>query len=188
MANTYVVRGLEPYGDLKTLPEEFTVDTSNTEALFVGSAFYLVNGVARALPEDGSTGAIASDQAIKGRVMCIRNSAGKPVQNLPAATAGFIEGTTDRDQLYQITVDDTGYADADAGDMYDLLLETGTANANGLDGDGASKQQLDGSSKAADAHFTVLGRVRGMESNDASTIGTVVYGKISASNYQVGAA
>lgn len=186
--NINPARGLELYGERKAKPVVADIDSGNTVPLFPGSVVYLVAGKIRGLPDAGG-GAVSNGQAIKGRLEVIRDTHGKTLQNIAAATAGVGEYTDDPDQLYQIPVSGVQYADADAGKMYNFTFESHTADTATADGDAVSSVKLLGSSENANTrNFVVFGRVTGMTDNTAGVDGVMVYGKINPVNYQTGVA
>lgn len=184
------IRGLCPRADVKgSLPrtERASIDTSNTIALFQGSVVYLVAGKIRGLPASATT----PGATCKGCIVSLFDLYGRAITNIASSTGGFAEYTTDPNQVYEITVDDTSFAATDAGKMYNFAAEAGTVGTilPGMSGSGASTIQLKGSTENADTrYFIAQGLVTGQFNNQAAVAGTLVYGVINPTYFQFGSA
>lgn len=160
MSNENVIAGLVPIPDNKGLVDTrdfIPVSASNAVALFPGSPYYMVSGALRGVPTTGSAGT-DKDLSVAGAVVKLYDSNYRTVQNLLASTAGFAEVTYAANQQYLCTINGTGFADngSDNGDLFNLAVESATANADGFSGAGRSAVQLaSGSEATSDAQMAV---------------------------------
>lgn len=176
--------GLRPQGDAKGLvnTKAFDVDVANTVPLGKGSPVYLVAGKVR-----GLANAYSSAGLIAGSVVRICTTANKSVGGCPAATAGYrVEIAYERDQRYEITVDNTAFAEdgSDVGKMYDLSDETLTVVADEMTVGGFSTRQLKGASEAASAKQIIAGTKTGLINNVGGLANTEIFCTINPANHQ----
>lgn len=176
-----MIAGLVPVPNNKGLvnTRDFVpISTSNSVALFIGGTYKMSSGL---LVGAGAGNA----EGLSGCIVALYNTSGAAVLNLPISTGGFAEVTYEEGQEYEITVDSTAFAasGADNGKMYNFIAETGTANANGYDGDARSKIQLSGTSENADTRQFVASKIVRIAGNVGGVANTVVSGKINSVNW-----
>lgn len=160
MADNYnPIAGFRPMPDAKgtinTGDRSYPISSSNGSVLAIGSPVAISGGELSAVAtySDGS-------EKVSGVVVRLLTDSGKSVLSVPASTDGYrAEITVDAGQRFIVTMDGTGFTDADAGKMYSLTAETLTASPDGFTGEGFSRRQLATSTEASSGEqFIVHGR------------------------------
>lgn len=158
MADNYnPIAGFRPIPDAKGAINTVKrpVSASNGTVLALGSPVAISGG-------EVSGVATYSDGAekVSGFVVRCLTDSGKSVLSIPATTDGYqVEMTCDPGQKAVVTMDGTGFSDADAGKMYSCTAETLTASTDGFIGRQFSQRQLATSTEASSGEqFIVHGR------------------------------
>jgi hypothetical protein len=186
--NVRCVRGFMPLTE-RGIPlpqsDRVAISGSNTLVLGYGSPITLVSGVVLAT--------VAGDAELcSGVITQMFDSAGQEVNTVPASTSGYeCIYTTDPNQIYIASMDETHFAATDIGKFYNLVAtEPATANTNRYTGASSvsySMRQLDSSTEATSAkQFQVVGLCT-YQRNDAGVAGTLVKCQINPVNFTRGA-
>lgn len=175
MPNNNLVIGLVPQPDAK--------GTVNTREINISAANAMALGINSPYVMNASGEAIGATTTCSGTILGLKKLNGVSVASVPASTAGYKAiVTTDKDQIFQITVSGIQFTDADNGKAYNFTAETLVANIDGFNGN-YSRRQLDGATEAAVGAVMTVSRRTGALRNDPGVDKVEVFATITPAQF-----